>query len=363
VTWSLALSAQIVAWYRYPIDPAAPVPAEVSVDELLDLARTHAGDDQEAAAVFAAARAWHHGGRRVAQTAVTAAEATGDPTRIAAALDVLVTACAADHQLRDARAAAMRRVSLLHGLPTATPRGAEESVDVLHVAATTALVTGAVKASLHVDALQPDLHHDGADLPRTVRALALLGRFDEALAAAETMWRRWLADGSPPRTWMSTAGAMAVLALGLSHNHREREWRERTLRLAGVPAPEHSPTLAAVSAYVDARLAIHRGDLADAEHLVRRCNATFQDRWYEGFARSAGTELAIVAQLPTATDLARDLMSHAAESDWVAAVHQRCLARQHPDRDHAQDALALWGTIGAQAELDATRLELSLPHP
>jgi predicted ATPase/DNA-binding CsgD family transcriptional regulator len=355
VARSMALSAMVVAWYRYPIDPATPVPADISVEDLLDLASTHAGTNPDATAMVAAARAWHQGDRRAAETAVTKAEATGDPARIAAALDALTTACAAEHRLRDARSATLRRVSLLRGLPTATPRGAEESVDLLHVAATTALVTGRVQDSLDVDALQPGLRHDGAELPRTVRALALLGRFEEAGTVAETMWRRWLADGTPPRTWMSTAAALAVLASGLSDDGREGEWRERTLRLAGSPTPDHSPTLAAVAAYVDARLALHRSDLADAERLVRRCTATFQDRWYEGFARSAGTELAIVAQLPGATDLARDLAVHAAESDWVAAVHLRCLARLEPEQPHARHALAIWESIGAQAEAATTR--------
>jgi hypothetical protein len=270
VARSVALSAAIVAWYRYPVDPAAPVPAGVSVEDMLDEARAVSGDDREAAAVLAAALAWHQGGRPRAEAAVSAAEATGDPARIAAALDVLVTACAADHQLRDARVAAVRRVSLLPDLSTATPRGVEESVDALHLAATTALVTGQVRESLDVGTLKPGLDDDGADLPRTVRALALLGRLEEAHAAAETLWRRWLADGSPPRAWMSTAGAMAVLAHGLSNDgragDRERDWRERTLRLAGVDVAEHSPTLAAVAAYVDARLALHRGDLGNAEH-------------------------------------------------------------------------------------------------
>jgi predicted ATPase/DNA-binding CsgD family transcriptional regulator len=363
VARSLSRSAAVVAWYRYPIDPASPVPVDVSVEDLLDRARRDAGADAEAAAVLAAALAWHQGGRRAAETAVAAAEATGDPTRIASALDALVTACAADHRLRDARAAAARRVSLLHGLPAATPRGIEESVDVLHVAATSALATGHIQESLEVDALRPDLYHDGAHLPRTVRALTLLGRLADAQAAAEAMWRRWLSDGAPPRTWMSTAGAMTVLAHGLCESGRmgarEREWRERTLRLAGVHVSGASPTLAAVAAYVDARLALHRGDLADAAHLVQRCNVTFQDRWYEGFARSAGAELAILAQLPRAADLARDLETHAAESDWVAAVHHRCLARLAPrqsqSRRHLHAALELWASIGAQTEADVTR--------
>jgi hypothetical protein len=113
----------------------------------------------------------------------------------------------------------------------------------------------------------------------------------------------------------------------------------------------HAPVLAAIAAYVDARLAVHWGEFSDASRLVARCRARFADRWYEGFARSGGAELALVAGLPDAEAAVRDLDPYAAESDWAAAVQARCRARLDPGAPYFDQARMLWLRIGAEAEL------------
>ncbi|MEI2775364.1 MAG: LuxR C-terminal-related transcriptional regulator [Tetrasphaera sp.] len=351
---SHAVAQSIIGWYRYPNNPAAPAPPGENIDHLLAAATTAAGTDHSAMAACAAAAAWHHGTIDAATHAVNAAEATHDPVRVAAALDAYVTACANAHRLRDAYRAAHRRISLLRAWPATTPRAIEEATDLLHAAATTALVTGQVQEALTVDDLRPDLTHHGANLPREVRALTMLGRFPEALQTAEVMWARWLGDGSPPRTWMSTAAALAALAAGLN-GADEHQWRERALRLAGVDRPDQSPTLAAVSAYVDARLAVHRRDHDDAERIVRACHASFPDRWYQGFARCAGTELAVAAELNNRSRLLQQVRPYADQSDWVDATLLRCQARLNRDPGPANASLALWTRIGATFEADTTR--------
>jgi len=350
-----ALAAAVVAWYRYPPDSAEPGPGGEPVDDVLSLIVAEAGEEPEDAAALAAAIAWHDGGRAAAERAVAAAEETRDPIQVAAALDALTNACIAEQSLRAARAAALRRVELLRGQPHATPRGLEESVDALHAAASTALIIGRPLQARGLEAEGVGQSRDGQELPREVRALTLLGRLDEATAAAETMWRRWLADGCPPRTWTSTAGAFAVLAAGLAGDQGEITWRERTLRLAGVEVTDQSPTLAAVSAYVDARLALHRGELTNVGYLLDRSQQAFGDRQYEGFARAAGAELAVAAGHPDGAALVDRLAVPARESDWVDAVRQRCLARLAPVSDHGRQALARWREIGAAFEADATR--------
>ncbi len=285
---------------------------------------------------------------------VPPAEETRDPLRVAAALDALVNACIAEQRLRAARDAALRRLELLHGQPHDSPRGVEEAVDALHAAASTALIVGRPLEARDLESAGPGQTQDGQELPREVRALTLLGRMAEAIAAAETMWRGWLAEGTPPRAWMSTAGALTVLAAGLAGDAGEGVWRERTLRLAGVEVADQSPTLAAVSAYVDARLALQRGDITNAAYLVGRTQQTFVDRQYESFARAAGAELAVAAGLADATGLVDGLALAASESDWVDAVRERCLARLEPGSAHGPRALARWQDIGARFEADAT---------
>ncbi len=351
---SRALSSAVVAWYRYPPGSAESGPSGVSVEDILVIARAEMGEEPEDRAALSAAIAWHDGGRAAAEQAVAAAEETRDPIQVAAALDALTVACIAEQHLRAARDAALRRIELLRGQPQATPRGVEEAVDALHAAASTALIVGRPREARGLEAAGPGPAQDGQELPREVRALTLLGRLNDAIAAAETMWRRWLADGSPPRAWMSTAGAFAVLATGLTEDPAESLWRERTLRLAGVDVADQSPMLAAVSAYVDARLALHRGDLTNAAYLVDRCQQDFVDRQYESFARAAGAELAVAAAHPAAPTLVKRLATVAQESDWVDATRERCLARLEPGSHHGPRALARWQDIGAQFEAGAT---------
>ncbi|WP_340537591.1 ATP-binding protein [Nocardioides sp. GXZ039] len=368
ISRSRALAAAVVAWYRYPPESAQPGPGGVPVDDVLALARAEAGAEPEDEAALSAAIAWHDGGRAAAERAVAAAEQTRDPIQVAAALDALTTACIAEQALRAARETATRRVELLRAYPHATPRALEEAVDAVHAAASTALIIGRPLQARGLDADGTGPIGDGQELPREVRALTLLGCLDEATAAAETMWRRWLADGCPPRTWMSTAGAFAVLAAGLgagpAGDHDVSVWRERTLRMAGVEVADRSPTLAAVSAYVDARLALHRlalhrraldgGVLTNVEYLLGRTQGDFVDRQYEGFARAAGAELAVAAGHPEALALVDSLDAPAEESDWVNAVRARCLARLEPASTHGSRALTLWREVGAAFEADTT---------
>jgi predicted ATPase/DNA-binding CsgD family transcriptional regulator len=354
-----ALSTYVITYHRYP--PSTVVGALPAPDDLLDEASGIDVDDPVTRALQETARAWSQGDADQAERAVAAAESTADPTLIADALDALITAYGDAHRLRQARAAAERLWSMLLATAAASPRAVQELVDVRHVTARTALVLGWLDAAEQVDRgpgspVTPDAVQD---LPRQVRVHALRGRFGEAIGTADLMWDRWAASGAPPRAWMSTAAAAAVLACGMSGSTREGEWRRRTLTLADAAVPDDEPVLAAIAAYVDARLALHRHDLADAARFVSRCSATFTDRWSEGFARCAGVELAIVAGLPGAAQSVAGLDPYAEESDWAAAVRLRCLARLHPESEDAVASARLWQRIGAEAELAATRALLT----
>jgi predicted ATPase/DNA-binding CsgD family transcriptional regulator len=351
-----ALLTAVISAYRYPPSPAA---AATMPDPplLLDQAQHAVADpDPHTWALLAAARAWHGGGLSRAETALAAAEAAAEPTLIAGALDVVIGAYGAQHQLRRAREAAERRLALLRTIPHDTPAALEEVIDARHIAGGTALVIGRLDDAEHIDLRAPFgiVHNTMEDLPRRIRVLTLRGAFTEAVDQADLLWTQWTSSGYPPLPWMATAAATAVLACGMTGSPREGEWRSRMLTLANTEVADHIPVLAAIAAYVDARLALHRADLSDAARLVARCNEAFADRWYEGFARSAGAELALVAGLPHAHSGVERLAPYAEESDWVAAVQLRCQARVMPDASYREQAIALWTTIGAEAERAAT---------
>ena len=168
-----------------------------------------ANPDPRTRALLAAARAWHYGGLGHAETAVATAEATAEPTLIAAALDVLIEAYGAGHQLRRAREAAERRLALLRTIPHDTPGALEEVIDARHLAGRTALVIGRLDDAEHIDLRAPFgiVHNTMEDLPRQIRVLALRGAFTEAVQQADELWTQWTSSGYPPMPWVSTAAA------------------------------------------------------------------------------------------------------------------------------------------------------------
>ncbi len=152
---------------------------------------------------------------------------------------------------------------------------------------------------------RPRLHdpiggHPYLSAPKLVRLLTLSGQFDEASDVAQTLWDSWVRDGSPAITWLSSALAAAALVHGLRDDGQYERWRSRSLTAAGCDDPTDCPDLKAIMAFVDARIAIHSGDYHHADTLVERADATFPERWWEGYARAAGAELAVVAGLPDA---------------------------------------------------------------
>lgn len=344
-----ALATAVVHRHRYPVTAAVDVTLPATRD-LLERATTLSHHDVRTAAALAVAEAWQDRDTATAERALIAAERTKDPALIAGALDVVADAYAKACQYLAARRAALRRLSLLRALPADVPRVVEEIVDARHMAARTAMVVGDLDAAADIEASVSASYGDElADLPRLVRCRALQGRLQDAITQADRLWALWERTGSRPAVWMATAAAAAVLATGIHDEPNESQWRQRMLRLAGTDSAEGLPMLTAFLAYVDARLALHRVDLADAERLVARCSASYSDRWYEGFARGAGTELAIAAGLPADTLLA-ELRLHAQQSAWASAVHLRCLARLETDAELWAASLSVWERIGATFE-------------
>ena len=101
--------------------------------------------------------------------------------------------------------------------------------------------------------------------------------------------------------WMSSAIATLAMVDGLRGDVGYPLWRSRALTVARCEDATQSPALAACLAFVDARVAVEH-DLSNAHALVERAFETFLEPWWVAYARAAGAELAVVADLPDAAE-------------------------------------------------------------
>jgi hypothetical protein len=190
-----------------------------------------------------------------------------------------------------------------------------------------------------------------------VVALSLSGRFDDAVETAAAMWQGWQQVGTPME-WLSVSVASVALVHGLRGDEAFDHWRARTLEVAGVTDPTRSRSLMAFSAFVEARVALHAGRVDDARSLVDRAFAAFPRLWYQGYARAAGAELAVVAGLPDAAERLAAAARDAAENDWAAACLARAAGRLHDDPEMLSEAVDRWERIDARFERACTLLLL-----
>ena len=325
--------------------------------------------DQTTAALVAAARAWHEptdtsDALTLARAAVHAARRTDDPALIAAALDLLGHTAVRAGRFQEAHRIADERLRLVASLDAHEPTGAAEITDAYHVVSSAAIAAGDLTAAR--TAVQQARRHDPVGghpylwAPKLIRVLALSGQFDEAGDAARTLWDNWEHDGSPVMPWMSSALATAALVPGLRDDDGGgyELWRARALRVAGCADPAGNPDLMAVMAFVDARIAIHTGDVEGAGALVERAYAAFPERWWEGYARAAGAELAVIASLPDAAERLVQLEPLAVEHQWAAACLARARGRLERDPATLTEALAGWERLDARFERACTLLLL-----
>ena len=322
--------------------------------------------DKRLTALLATASAWHQGAGSIAdlelsRTAVTAARQLGDPVLLLGALDALAGAVAHAGGLREAHRLGSERLRLAADLPRHDPSAAAEITDAFHAASTAAIAAGDLPAAEAIARRartdDPIGSHPYIWAPRLVRVLALTGRFDEAIEHGEELWDGWQRDGAPPMPWMSSAIATLAMVHGLRGDVGYSLWRSRALTVARCEDATQSPDLAACLAFVDARVAVEH-DRSNARALVERAFETFPEPWWAAYARAAGAELAVVADLPDAAERIALAEPLAAENDWAAA----CLARARGrlgDRSALADAVERWERLGARFERDCTAALLS----
>jgi len=366
---AVALAEAVITVHRYATGFTFEVSRERTSALLAEAEAIADPDDPQSAAILAAARAWEGGEQRheatdldLASAAVDAARRTGQVALVAGAQDALVTATAYAGRMRAARAIADDRLRLVESLPDHEPLLAIEVIDAYYVAAAQTIGVGDLPAALalgqQADGSNPLGDHPYLGL-QVVQALALSGRFREALANTTTMWDNWRRDGSPERGWLSAHTASAALASGmLGDLERYRLWRSRSCEIARVDDPADSRYLATFSAFVDARVAIQTGQPTDAARLVERAYAPFERRWYEGYARAAGAELAVVAGLPDARERLAAAEPYGKENDWAAACLARAIGRLDGAEASFEAAVSGFERIGAEFERACTLLLL-----
>jgi hypothetical protein len=110
--------------------------------------------------------------------------------------------------------------------------------------------------------------------------------------------------------------------------------------------------------FVDARVAVHTGTAENAPALVSRAFVAPPTGWAAAYARAATAELAVLADLPDASDRLAAAAETTGENDWAAA----CLARAN-GRFHGtaalRDSLMGWSRIDARFEHEQTSLLLT----
>ena len=352
-----ALGYAVTILNRYEMTDPARLPDDRGAGLLPDT-----GGDEVVSVPLQVARAWIDRFELApAEAAVRAARQGNHPLDLLSALDAYGIAVAAAGRLRDADAVARERLAIAATLPDHEPRAVAEIVDAFHSASTSAVAVGDLVEAVRLARLTDDpVHgHPYITAPRKVRAYALSGMFDEAVAAADVMWNGWRAAGCPPRVWMASAAAAAALAHGLLGTGQETVWQARALEIARVTDPADDPGLAAPAAFVEALLLVHRHDtgaaVAGAAAVVQRAFEPFPEPWWIPYAHAAGAELAVVSGDPSA---AQYLDRAASENAWADAVLRRARARLTGDRAALAEAADMFGQIGASFEQRHT-LELA----
>ncbi|MDF5759206.1 LuxR C-terminal-related transcriptional regulator [Spongiactinospora sp. TRM90649] len=362
---ALSLAEAVVTAARNPGWQGVELPHERRL-ELIDRARA-AGNpaDPVVAAWLAMAEAWtasaagYRAEPDLARAAVTAARATGDPVLTSSAMDTLISALGSTGRLHEAQRVSEERLTLPASMSRRDPRAAPEIVDAFHMAARCAIDTGDLPAALAVARRAEADELVGADqyfvsTGHLMLTLALMGDFDEALRHADTAWDAWRRVGEPVIDMTAPLLAVPALVHGLRGDDRShRVWRARTERIG-----DGRLARSGAAYFAEARVALHSGQMAQAEATVARLFSGDGTAFLHAYARAVGAELAVAAGLPDAEARVSEASRAAGENAWAAACLARARGRLHGDRGQVEAAAEGWERIGARFELACTLLLL-----
>lgn len=302
----------------------------------------------------------------LAERALGAAKATADPTLVWPAVDTVTSVYEQLGELRRAYQLVRSGLPLLDELDRDDPRAGETIASIYNLNAIFATAAGEFQDAIDIAravAAQPGAA-EALSLGRMlVPPLVLIGEFEEALHHADAMWSAWQRAGSPTAGRLWFPAATAALALGLTGDRAGHQlWRGRMSDLAG-PLNAHRLRTASSAHFVDARMAVHTGDLTDARAIVEATFSTpVPGRRFGVFARAAAAELAVVAGLSDAPRYLDATAEIAAENGWATACLARARGRFHRDAEALRESVAEWERIGARFEHAYTLQLLSDPR-
>lgn len=337
-------------------------PVEVSIGQLRDLHQEAAAvadpHDLSLTAATSITASWTADRARkdvaLAERALAAAEASSDPVLIWSALDTVTSVLEERGELRRAYLLARTGLPLLRQLDRDDPRNGQTIRSIHHLNVIYATACGEFQDAIDIAraAAGDPIAAEPTSLGRMlVPPLVLIGEFDEALHHANAMWHAWETSGRATAGSLWFPAATAALAHGLTGDHGGYlRWRERMGDLAG---PQNAFRLrTSLSAhFVDARVAVHTGDLSEAPTIVEAVFANqLPGSRFRVFAQAAAAELAVVAQLPDAPRYLAAAADLAAENGWATACLARARGRYHDDTGAIQESIAEWKRVGAQFE-------------
>ncbi|WP_426570754.1 ATP-binding protein [Aquihabitans sp. McL0605] len=200
--------------------------------------------------------------REPSYEALRLAHASGDPRLESSALDAVAAALSDEGDWQESTDVSVARLDLLARLSPVVMSDGTEQLDIMHMASDALLAVGELPRAL--DVVQSSFGHPLAAVVTHVMtrehvvALALTGRFGEAVAQAEVMRAGWERVGRPAAGWMAPAANLASMVHGLRGDaDRAREWADIGDRVCVRPkAPTRSVALV--------RVALHEGRLDDA---------------------------------------------------------------------------------------------------
>jgi len=354
---AIALARAVATAGRYQVvrHPGPEATSEQARRCLGEASATGDHNDPAMAAALAIASAWSAShDLTLAQTAVAAARTTGDPVLTSAALDAVSDSQRRAGRLRQAMKVTQQRLDLLPAMDHDDPRALAEIEDILITACTDALHTGDLPTALSVAGQLSADHLLGGGsyiaASMQVPALILSGDLEAGLRQATWMWDRWQQAGRSPSGWVIPAMAMAALAHQLRGDQdAQATWRTRVLQIVGATGPGRERMLAPL-VFLDVRAAIHTRNTTAAATLVTHAFGDFPVAWAQPYARAAGAELAVVAELPDAAERLTAAASTADQNRWAAACLARAAGRLHHDPAELTAAADEWERIGARLE-------------
>ncbi len=353
-------------------------PGRSTVGELLSRARSlDPGDDPQVTAHLAVAEAWvalaqpppadaptrataalaRPADLALARAAVAAARAVDDLPLLSGALDAETVALWHLGRVAESLEVVTDRLALLDRLARHDPRTGGEVFDTFHMAAETSLSAGRI-----TEALDRAMRMRKDELAETspfgaarqaVIALALLGRFTEAVAEAQAMRVEWERAGRPSAGWMAPATIAAQLAFVLLGRHEDAADWERVTEQVSTGVSWSSPET--FRAFATARVALHEGRIEDALAAVDGFGTAWSGP-YIGYATAIAAEIAVVAGADDAADRVTRARADLAENHWSHACLLRAEARLHRDPSRMRAALDAFDAIDARFEWAVTGL-------